>query len=60
LIKSALDPLIEIVNSMSIPVLMRPGFEADDVIGTLAKKAESEGFTVFMLTPDKDYGQLVF
>ena len=59
LIKSALDPLIEIVNSMSIPVLMRPGFEADDVIGTLAKKAESEGFTVFMLTPDKDYGQLV-
>ncbi|MBP6454745.1 MAG: hypothetical protein KA268_06375, partial [Bacteroidales bacterium] len=36
---------------MSIPVLMRPGFEADDVIGTLAKKAESEGFTVFMLTP---------
>lgn len=59
LIKSALDPLIEIVSSMSIPVLMRPGFEADDVIGTLAKKAESEGFTVFMLTPDKDYGQLV-
>lgn len=59
LIKSALDPLIGIVNSMSIPVLMRPGFEADDVIGTLAKKAESEGFTVFMLTPDKDYGQLV-
>ena len=59
MIKSALDPLIEIVNSMSIPVLMRPGFEADDVIGTLAKKAESEGFTVFMLTPDKDYGQLV-
>ena len=59
LIKSALDPLIEIVNSMSIPVLMRPGFEADDVIGTLAKKAESDGFTVYMLTPDKDYGQLV-
>lgn len=59
LIKSALDPLIEIVSSMSIPVLMRPGFEADDVIGTLAKKAESEGFTFFMLTPDKDYGQLV-
>ena len=59
LIKSALDPLIEIVSSMSIPVLMRPGFEADDVIGTLAKKAESDGFTVYMLTPDKDYGQLV-
>ena len=59
LIKCALDPLIEIVSSMSIPVLMRPGFEAGDVIGTLAKKAESEGFTVFMLTPDKDYGQLV-
>lgn len=59
LIKSALDPLIEIVKSMSIPVLMRPGYEADDVIGTIATKAALDGFTVCMLTPDKDFGQLV-
>ena len=38
---------------------MVPGYEADDVIGTMAKKAEKEGFTVYMVTPDKDYGQLV-
>ena len=59
LIKSALEPLSELVKSMSIPVIMKNGFEADDVIGTIAKRAEKEGFTVFMLTPDKDYGQLV-
>lgn len=59
LIKSALEPLTELVKSMSIPVIMKNGFEADDVIGTIAKRAEKEGFTVFMLTPDKDYGQLV-
>ncbi|MDD4058480.1 MAG: DNA polymerase I [Bacteroidales bacterium] len=59
LIKNALNPLIEIVESMSIPVVMKIGFEADDVIGTLAKKAAQDGFTVYMLTPDKDYGQLV-
>ena len=59
LIKSALEPLIELVQSMSIPVVMKPGFEADDVIGTLAKQAERDGYTVYMLTPDKDYGQLV-
>ena len=59
LIKSALEPLIELVQSMSIPVVMKPGFEADDVIGTLAKQAEKDGYTVYMLTPDKDYGQLV-
>ncbi|PKP41003.1 MAG: DNA polymerase I [Bacteroidetes bacterium HGW-Bacteroidetes-10] len=59
LIKSALEPLTELVQSMSIPVVMKPGFEADDVIGTLAKQAEKDGYTVYMLTPDKDYGQLV-
>ena len=53
-------PIIkEIVKAYNVPVLEVPGFEADDVIGTLAKKAEKEGFEVFMLTPDKDYGQLV-
>jgi len=59
LIKSALEPLIEILQTISIPVIMKPGFEADDVIGTIAKRAEQEGFKVYMVTPDKDYGQLV-
>ncbi|MFC3880039.1 DNA polymerase I [Algoriphagus namhaensis] len=49
----------EIVKAFNIPILELDGFEADDVIGTLAKKAEKEEFTVYMMTPDKDYGQLV-
>ncbi|MGE4287515.1 MAG: DNA polymerase I [Salinivirgaceae bacterium] len=49
----------ELIAAMNIPVLEVKGFEADDVIGTLAKKAEQEGFEVFMMTPDKDYAQLV-
>jgi len=49
----------EIVRAFKIPVLELDGFEADDVIGTIAKKAEKERFTVYMMTPDKDYGQLV-
>ncbi len=49
----------EIVRAFKIPVLELDGFEADDVIGTIAKKAEKEQFTVYMMTPDKDYGQLV-
>ncbi|MBR5105013.1 MAG: DNA polymerase I [Alistipes sp.] len=48
-----------IVEAMCIPVLEVQGFEADDVIGTLAKKGEDAGYEVFMVTPDKDYGQLV-
>ncbi len=48
-----------IVEAMCIPVLEVAGFEADDVIGTLAKKGEDAGYEVFMVTPDKDYGQLV-
>ena len=53
-------PIIkEILKAMRIPVLEAEGFEADDVIGTLAKKADSEGIRTYMLTPDKDYGQLV-
>ena len=48
-----------IVEAMCIPVLEVPGFEADDVIGTLAVKGEAAGYEVFMVTPDKDYGQLV-
>lgn len=49
----------DIVRAFNIPVLELDGFEADDVIGTLAKKAARAGFEVFMMTPDKDYGQLV-
>ncbi len=49
----------EIIRAFNIPVLEMDGFEADDVIGTLATQAASLGFDVFMMTPDKDYGQLV-
>jgi DNA polymerase-1 len=51
--------IIKIIEGFNIPVLYSNGYEADDVIGTLAKKAEQQGFTTFMMTPDKDYGQLV-
>jgi DNA polymerase-1 len=51
--------IIKILKGMNIPILTSEGFEADDVIGTLAKKAEKQGFSVYMMTPDKDYGQLV-
>ena len=53
-------PIIKnILRAMRIPILEADGFEADDVIGTLAKKADSIGVETYMLTPDKDYGQLV-
>lgn len=53
-------PYIEaIVSAFNIPIVTVDGYEADDVIGTLAKQAEQEGFTVYMVTPDKDFGQLV-
>lgn len=58
-IRLAVPIIKKIVEAYNIPVLEVPGFEADDVIGTMAKKAEIAGFEVFMLTPDKDYGQLV-
>ena len=59
LVIDALEPLTAIVKSLGIPVLMLPGFEADDVIGSMAKRSEREGFDVYMVTPDKDYGQLI-
>ena len=59
LVVEALDPLTRIVEALDIPVLMIPGFEADDVIGSAAKRFEAEGFEVYMVTPDKDYGQLI-
>ncbi len=49
----------KILEGFRIPVIMCDGYEADDVIGTLAKEAEKNGFEVFMMTPDKDFGQLV-
>ena len=59
LIIDSLEPLCELCKAMGFPVLMVKGFEADDVIGSMAKRAEKEGFTVYMVTPDKDYGQLI-
>jgi len=55
----ALTHIKEIVKAFNIPIVALEKYEADDVIGTLAKKAEKEGFQVFMVTPDKDYAQLV-
>jgi len=59
LVKEALEPLIEIMESFSIKVLMQSGFEADDVIGTVAKRYASQDCEVYMVTPDKDLGQIV-
>ena len=58
-IRRAVPIIKRLLDVMNIPVLEVPGFEADDVIGTLAKQAENVGFEVYMATPDKDYGQLV-
>lgn len=55
----AIPHIKKLIEAFNIPILFVDGYEADDVIGTLAKKAEKEGFTVFMVTPDKDFGQLV-
>lgn len=59
LVIDALEPLCELCEAMHFPVLMKKGFEADDVIGSMAKRAEKEDFEVYMVTPDKDYGQLI-
>lgn len=59
LIIDSLEPLCELCRAMRIPVLMVRGYEADDVIGSMSKRAEKEGYDVFMVTPDKDYGQLI-
>ena len=58
-IRWAVPRIKQLLEAMNIPVLDVPGYEADDVIGTLAHKAEKQGFEVYMATPDKDYGQLV-
>lgn len=58
-LRAMIEPIKRIVDAFNIPILLKEGFEADDVIGTLAKVAESKGYTTFMMTPDKDFGQLV-
>lgn len=58
-IRLAIPFIKEIVKAYRIPLLEVEGFEADDVIGTMARKAEKEGFTTYMMSPDKDFGQLV-
>ena len=58
-IKLAVPYIYKILEAMNIPAIVKEGFEADDIIGTLAKKAEKEGFKTFMVTPDKDFAQLV-
>jgi DNA polymerase-1 len=58
-IKIAVPYIQQLLQAMHIPIIEKAGFEADDLIGTLAKQAEKEGFQVFMVTPDKDFAQLV-
>ena len=58
-IKISVPYIKEIIKAFNIPIFEKAGYEADDIIGTLSKKAEKEGFTTFMMTPDKDFGQLV-
>ena len=58
-ILAAVPDIKRIIEGFNIPVVELDGFEADDIIGTLAKLAEKEGYDVYMVTPDKDYGQLV-
>lgn len=58
-IVAALPYIVKLIEAFNIPILAVDGYEADDVIGTLAKQAEKNDFKVFMMTPDKDFGQLV-
>ena len=58
-ISAAVPDIKKIIEGFNIPVIAVDGYEADDVIGTLAKQAEKQGYEVYMVTPDKDYGQLV-
>lgn len=58
-IRSSIPIIKDVIKAFNIPVLELDGFEADDIIGTFAKQAAKKGFEVFMMTPDKDYAQLV-
>lgn len=58
-LRASIPLIIDLIKGFNIEVIGLPGYEADDLIGTLARKAENLGFTTYMMTPDKDYGQLV-
>ncbi len=58
-ITSAIPHIYDILNAMHIPIMVKEGFEADDVIGTLSRQAEKAGYKTYMVTPDKDFAQLV-
>ena len=58
-LRAQIEPLQQIVRKLGWPLIVTPGIEADDVIGTLSQKGVEAGYEVFMVTPDKDYGQLV-
>jgi len=58
-LSAAMPYVIKVIEGFNIPVITSDGYEADDIIGTLAKKAEQVGFTVYCMTPDKDFAQLV-
>src|SRR6056297_255234 len=58
-LRSNIPYIRDLIKAMNIPIIEQKGYEADDVIGTLAKSAEKEGFEVYMVTPDKDFAQLV-
>ena len=58
-ITSMIEPIKEIIRAFNVPIIQVNGYEADDVIGALAKKAEKKGYKTYMMTPDKDFGQLV-
>jgi DNA polymerase-1 len=58
-IRTAIPYIKQILDAFNIPIYLLEGYEADDIIGTIAKQAEKEGFQTYMMTPDKDFGQLV-
>lgn len=58
-ITTAIPYICDILKAMHIPIMVKEGYEADDVIGTLSRQAEMEGYSTFMVTPDKDFAQLV-
>jgi DNA polymerase I len=58
-IAGMVEPIKQIVEAFNIPILIAPGYEADDIVGTIAKRAEKDGFVTYMMTPDKDFAQLV-
>lgn len=58
-LSTAIPYIFKLITGFNIPIITMDGFEADDIIGTLAKKAEIDGFQVYCMTPDKDFGQLV-